>query len=129
MVPWLFVLPILLINVVVVVGTGDVRVLLLDDRMERDRQGEWIGLDNFRRLLFEDPSFWHAFSNNLIWMAMFLTVPIALALLAASLLAPITAGGDHLPDGALPSLCAAERGRRRHLADPAAARRGHPAPS
>jgi raffinose/stachyose/melibiose transport system permease protein len=50
------------------------------------------GLDNFRRLFFHDASFRHAFKNNVIWLIMFLTVPIAMALLAAGLLAPIRRG-------------------------------------
>ena len=69
------------------------RCLLLDDRLERRRQRpKFIGLDNFRHLFFDDPSFWHAFRTTCIWLAMFLTVPIAMALIAASLLAPIRRG-------------------------------------
>jgi raffinose/stachyose/melibiose transport system permease protein len=43
-------------------------------------------------LAFEDPNFKTAFANNLIWLAFFLTVPMVLGLLAASLLAPIKTG-------------------------------------
>ena len=53
---------------------------------------KFIGLENYRTLFSDDPSFWHAFVNNLIWLAMFLTVPIAMGLVAASLLAPIKRG-------------------------------------
>jgi raffinose/stachyose/melibiose transport system permease protein len=52
---------------------------------------KFIGLDNFREL-YHDDSFRTAFKNNVIWLAMFLTIPIALALLASSFLAPIKRG-------------------------------------
>ena len=91
-VPWLFVLPILVINVVVVLGPALSAIYYSMTSWTGIGEAEWIGLDNFRRLLFDDPSFWHAFRNNLIWLAMFLTVPIALALVSASLLAPLRRG-------------------------------------
>jgi raffinose/stachyose/melibiose transport system permease protein len=50
---------------------------------------EFIGLENFRVLLFEDGSFGNALRNNLIWTVFFVTVPFALALFAASLLARV----------------------------------------
>ena len=53
---------------------------------------KFIGLDNFRQLFFHDESFRIAFKNNVLWMAMFMTVPIAIALFCASLLAPIRRG-------------------------------------
>jgi len=52
----------------------------------------WVGFDNYKRMLLDDSSFGNAFRNNLIWLVMFLTVPIALALVAASLLAPLRRG-------------------------------------
>ncbi|HEU0165909.1 MAG TPA: sugar ABC transporter permease, partial [Thermomicrobiales bacterium] len=91
-VPWLFVLPILLINVVVVLGPALSAIYYSMTEWTGIGSAKWIGLDNYRQLLFHDDSFRHAFKNNLIWLAMFLTVPIALALLAASLLAPLKKG-------------------------------------
>ena len=91
-VPWLFVLPILLINVVVVLGPALSAFYYSMTEWTGIGEAKWVGLENFRQLLFDDPSFWHAFRNNLIWLAMFLTIPIALALVAASLLAPIRRG-------------------------------------
>ena len=91
-VPWLFVLPILLLNVAVVAGPAVASVYYSMTEWSGLGTARFIGLDNFRRLLFDDPSFWRAFRNNLLWLAMFLTVPIAMALLAASLLAPIRRG-------------------------------------
>jgi len=40
---------------------------------------QWVGLKNFR-MLFHDPVFWKALSNNLIWIVAFVTLPVALGL-------------------------------------------------
>jgi raffinose/stachyose/melibiose transport system permease protein len=55
-------------------------------------EAKFIGLENYRRLFFEDGTFRRAFTNNVIWLAIFLTVPFILALTAATLLAPIKRG-------------------------------------
>lgn len=91
-VPWLFVLPILLINATVVMGPAISAFYYSLTDWSGIGSGTFIGLDNYRRLLFDDPSFKHAFGNNLIWLAMFLTVPVIMALIAASVLAPIRVG-------------------------------------
>jgi len=91
-VPWLFVLPILLINISVVLGPALAAIYYSMTEWTGIGKAEWVGLANYRQLLFDDSSFWHAFRNNLIWLVMFLTVPIALALIAASLLAPLRRG-------------------------------------
>jgi raffinose/stachyose/melibiose transport system permease protein len=90
-VPWLFVLPILAINVVVMTGPALSAIYYSMTEWSGIGEAKWVGLDNFRALL-ADEGFRHAFRNNVIWLAMFLTVPIAMALLAASLLAPIRKG-------------------------------------
>lgn len=91
-VPWLFVLPILLINVAVVLGPALAAVYYSMTDWSGVGDAKFTGLDNFRTLFFDDPSFWHAFRNNVFWLVMFLTVPIAMALAAAGLLAPIRRG-------------------------------------
>jgi raffinose/stachyose/melibiose transport system permease protein len=91
-VPWLFVLPILLINMGVVLAPGLASIYYSMTEWSGIGGAKFIGLDNFERLLSDDPSFRTAFKNNVIWLAMFLTVPIALALTAASLLAPVRRG-------------------------------------
>ncbi|MBE2272539.1 MAG: sugar ABC transporter permease [Anaerolinea sp.] len=53
---------------------------------------EYVGLENFRRLLFEDEAFGNALGNNLAWMAFFVTVPFALALFTASVLSRVKTG-------------------------------------
>ena len=90
-VPWLFVLPILLINVAVVAGPAVSAVYYSMTDWNGIGEARWVGLENFQALLV-DSGFRHAFRNNVIWLAMFLTVPIAMALGAAGLLAPIRRG-------------------------------------
>jgi raffinose/stachyose/melibiose transport system permease protein len=50
---------------------------------------EFVGLENYQRLFFEDRSFHRAFLNNLLYLAIFLTLPMFMALAGASLLAPL----------------------------------------
>jgi raffinose/stachyose/melibiose transport system permease protein len=90
-VPWLFVLPILLINVAVVFGPAVAAIYYSMTEWSGIGSAKWIGLDNFRRLLTDD-TFYHAFRNNLLWLAMFLTVPVIMGLVAASLLMPLRRG-------------------------------------
>jgi raffinose/stachyose/melibiose transport system permease protein len=90
-VPWLFVLPILIINVAVVAGPALSSVYYSMTDWNGMGAATWIGLENFQTLAV-DPGFRHAFVNNVIWLAMFLTVPIAMGLVAASLLAPVRRG-------------------------------------
>ena len=90
--PWLFVLPILLINLAVVAGPALSAVYY--------SMTDWNGIGaatmgragQLPQTLFADAGFRHAFRNNVIWLVMFLTVPIAMALVAAGLLAPIKRG-------------------------------------
>ncbi|MEL6151009.1 MAG: sugar ABC transporter permease [Chloroflexota bacterium] len=51
----------------------------------------FIGIANFTRL-FQDPVFFKALTNNLIWTALFLTIPIMIGLLGAYLLSTIKIG-------------------------------------
>src|SRR5262245_42654389 len=90
-VPWLFVLPLLVINLAVVAGPALTDFSFYMPDWNGIGPATWVGLDNCRTLAV-DPSFRHAFVNNVIWLAMFLTVPIAMGLLAASLLAPVKRG-------------------------------------
>src|SRR5271170_916838 len=80
-----FVLPALLLSAAVVV----IPALLTFTAAFTDWDGvsrpDWIGLDNFREL-FSDVIFWQAITNNIRWTILFLTVPMALGLVAASIL-------------------------------------------
>src|SRR5215217_5283645 len=90
-VPSLFVLPVLLINLAVVAGPALSAVYYSMTDWNGIGAAHWVGLENFQ-ILAGDSGFRHAFQNNVIWLAMFLTVPIAMALVAAGLLAPIRKG-------------------------------------
>ena len=90
-VPWLFVLPVLLINVAVVLGPAVSAVWYSMTEWSGIGPATFTGLDNYRRLA-ADPAFRHAFGNNVVWLLMFMTVPIAMALGAASQLAPVKRG-------------------------------------
>ena len=90
-VPWLFILPIVLINVVVVVGPALSSVYYSMTEWNGIGPATFIGLENFQELI-GDRDFARAFKNNILWLVMFLTVPIAMALIAASFLAPIRRG-------------------------------------
>jgi raffinose/stachyose/melibiose transport system permease protein len=50
-----------------------------------------VGLDNFRRLAADDV-FWRGFTNNARWIAIFLTVPMAMGLAVAALLGRVGRG-------------------------------------
>ena len=89
LIPWLFILPLLLIHIGVVALPAVQGVYLSLTDWTGIRPGNFIGLENFRRLLFEDQQFGESLANNLLWMAFFLTVPFILALFCASVLAQI----------------------------------------
>lgn len=91
-VPWLFLLPVVLVNVVVVIGPSLSAFYYSLSDWSGVGSAEFIGLANYRRLFFEDPSFKRAFVNNLLYLLMFLTVPVIMALLGATVLAPIRRG-------------------------------------
>ncbi len=89
--PWLFLAPLLLINGLVIAGPmlGTIYYAFTD--WPGLGPAHFTGLENFRRLL-TDEVFWHAFSNNLIWTLLFLTIPIGMGLLGAALLRPVKGG-------------------------------------
>ena len=93
LVPWLFVLPILLLHMLIALGPSLAAVYYSLTKWSGIGAAEFIGLENYRHMLFEDGDFRRAFLHNLIWLALFLTIPILLSLVAASLLAPIKRGG------------------------------------
>jgi raffinose/stachyose/melibiose transport system permease protein len=91
-IPWLFILPILLLHLLVVAYPSLSGVYYAMTDWSGMGEAKFVGLDNFRRLFTNDPDFLSALKNNLIWLAFFLTVPFALALFAASLLAQVKRG-------------------------------------
>ncbi len=93
LIPWLFILPIFLLHLLVVTLPAFSSLYYSLTEWSGMGQGEFIGLDNFKRLIFDDPTYTHALANNIKWMAFFLTVPFGLSLFAAFLLSQIKRGG------------------------------------
>ena len=89
--PWLFMAPILLLNLLVVLGPSVASVYYAFTDWSGVGRPRWIGLANFRRIL-TDPVYRIALGNNLKWTLIFLTVPIAMGLLGAMLLSQIRRG-------------------------------------
>lgn len=91
-VPWLFILPILSLHfVVVIVPSAQALYYALTD-WSGIGAAEFVGLENFRVMIFEDHKYRSALANNLQWLLFFLTVPFAMALIAAQILAPVQRG-------------------------------------
>ena len=93
MVPWLFILPILLLHLIVVAGPSLAAFYYSLTDWSGLGKAEFIGLENFRTLFFEDMTYRKALFNNMKWLTFFLTVPFVLALVTASLLAQVKRGG------------------------------------
>ncbi len=91
-IPWLFILPVLLLHVLVVAVPSLSAVYYSMTDWSGIGEAKFVGLENFRRLFTDDPAFLKALRNNLIWLTFFLTVPFILALSAASLLAQVKRG-------------------------------------
>jgi raffinose/stachyose/melibiose transport system permease protein len=87
----LYVIPTLLINVVIILIPAVLTIILAFFRWDGISAPVFIGLGNFQ-ILFWDGVFWTAFTNNLIWTAIFMVVPIVMGLLAASWLLIIRRG-------------------------------------
>lgn len=85
---WGFMLPFFIVNALVVLGPSLSTFYYSLTDWSGVGAANFIGLANFQQLL-TDADFHRAFVINLLWMAMFLTVPIALGLLGAFLLSQI----------------------------------------
>jgi raffinose/stachyose/melibiose transport system permease protein len=82
---WLFALPALLINVCIILVPALLTLTMAFFAWDGVGVPSWAGLANFQHM-FSDPVFWLALTNNFIWTAIFLTVPICLALVMAAAL-------------------------------------------
>jgi raffinose/stachyose/melibiose transport system permease protein len=82
---WLFALPALLINVCIILIPALLTLAAAFFVWDGVGTPVWAGLANFRGL-FEDPVFWSALINNFIWTAIFLVVPMCLAVVMAAAL-------------------------------------------
>jgi len=82
---WLFALPALLINVCIILIPALLTLTMAFFAWDGVGPPLWAGLANFQHM-FGDPVFWSALTNNFIWTAIFLTVPVSIALLMAAAL-------------------------------------------
>jgi raffinose/stachyose/melibiose transport system permease protein len=90
-VPWLFLAPVLILNVVVILGPSIGSAFYAFTEWSGLGPAKWVGLANFQRML-GDKVYHRALLNNVKWTLWFLTVPIIMSLLCASLLASIKRG-------------------------------------
>jgi len=90
--PWLFILPILLLYILVVIGPSLAAFYYSLTDWSGIGKAEFVGLKNFIDI-FGDENYRKALMNNLRWLLIFVTVPFALALIAASMLRGVKKGG------------------------------------
>ena len=90
--PWLFILPITLLYTLVVIGPSISAFYYSLTDWSGIGKAEFIGLANFREILL-DTNYHKALLNNLRWLAIFVTIPFALALVASSMLKGLKTGG------------------------------------
>ncbi len=87
----LYLLPTLAINVVVILIPASLTILLAFFRWDGISSPRFTGFGNFIAL-WDDRVFWRALTNNVIWTSIFLIVPIAMGLLAATMLLVVRRG-------------------------------------
>jgi len=86
-----FLLPALVINVVIILIPALLTVAMAFVEWDGVSTPTFVGLDNFRAI-FSDPVFFSALLNNIKWTLIFLTIPIAIGLVAGSLLLVVRRG-------------------------------------
>jgi raffinose/stachyose/melibiose transport system permease protein len=85
---WAFLAPLLLLNLLVVLGPSVATVYYSFTDWSGLGPATFIGLDNYVKA-FGDEKVHQALLHNLIWFALFLTVPMAMGLLGAYLLSQV----------------------------------------
>ena len=86
--PWLFLLPIVILNIIVILGPSVASVSYIFSKWSGIGEAEYIGLENFREMM-GDRVFKIAIGNNIKWTLYFMTVAPALSLMGAWLLAAL----------------------------------------
>jgi raffinose/stachyose/melibiose transport system permease protein len=81
----LYLVPTLAINFAIILVPALLTIALAFCRWDGIGTPSFVGLANFEAL-GRDSVFWSALTNNIIWTAIFLVVPIAMGLLAATML-------------------------------------------
>jgi len=72
-VPWLFILPAVLIHLIVIGGPAIFTFILSLTSWNGSTFGKFIGLDNYRQV-FSDGTVGSAMANNVKWTLIFLTI-------------------------------------------------------
>ena len=85
---WLFMVPLLAINVLVILGPSVATIYYSFTDWSGIGPAEFVGFENYTDLL-ADGDFWVAMWHNVVWTFLFLTVPIVMGLLGAILLSQI----------------------------------------
>ena len=80
-----YIVPTLVINFVIILIPALLTIALAFCSWDGISAPTFIGLDNFAAV-FSDGVFWTALTNNIVWTAIFLVVPVAMGLLAATML-------------------------------------------
>lgn len=88
---WLFALPALAINVVIILIPTLLTIALAFCQWDGFAAPTFVGFANFQAL-YADRVFWIALGNNIKWTLIFLTVPIAIGLVAATLMLTVRRG-------------------------------------
>lgn len=81
--PYLFILPAFIIHVCIV--TGPAMSTLVMSLFDWNGLGaaKFIGIDNFKEIFTNDPIVLRALTNNLIWLCIFVTVPLLIGFFVA----------------------------------------------
>ena len=98
--PYLLLSPAILI-VVLFIGYPVVRAIVLSLYKYNltDLQGvEFVGLQNYIDILTNDPAFWPAFKNTVIWVGVTVAAQLLLSLLLANILNKAFLGNSMAPD-------------------------------
>jgi len=88
LIAWLFMLPLLAVNVLVIVGPATESVYYSFTNWTGIGGAKFIGITNFRTM-FTSGDFWTAMLHNILWTAFFLVVPISMGLAGAFMLSRI----------------------------------------
>jgi raffinose/stachyose/melibiose transport system permease protein len=89
--PYLFLAPLLILNFIVVIVPSILSIRYAFTDWSGMGPANYVGLANFQEML-SDNVYWKAIWNNVRWTLVFLTVPVAMGLLGATLLSSIKRG-------------------------------------
>ena len=119
--------PMLALNLIVIVIPSIAGLGIAFTEWSGYGQPVFIGLENFEALL-QDRVFFKALSNNIVWTAIFLTIPIFMGLLGRLFVGRYKAWPNFLAGAVLYPLCHGVGGQRAGMAFLVAPSRWHRSP-